>query len=111
METPPAEQQLRDALDAALAATVTFGIRKLRDPRWQPASGSEASTELASELTRQDGQPWGETVPRTSYALASLLMTGVTDNLGSIRQLIGDPMPAIGPTVIARSALEIGSAA
>jgi hypothetical protein len=112
METPAAEQQqLRAALDAALATTVAFGIRKLRDPRWQPAPGSEASTELASELVRQDGQPWGETVPRTSYALASLLMTGVMDNLGSIRQLIGDPMPAIGPTVIARSALEIGAAA
>jgi len=38
METPAAEQrQLRAALDAALAATTDFGIRKLKDPRWQPA--------------------------------------------------------------------------
>jgi hypothetical protein len=33
METPVAEQQqLRAALDAALAATTDFGIRKLKDP-------------------------------------------------------------------------------
>jgi hypothetical protein len=105
------QQQLRAALDAALAMTIGFGIRKLQDPRWQPAPGSEACAELASGLVRQDGQPWGETVLRTSYALASLLMTGVMDNLGSIRQLIDDPMPAIGPTVIARSAMEIGAVA
>jgi hypothetical protein len=112
METSADEQQqLRAALDAALAMTIGFGIRKLQDPRWQPASGSEACTELASGLVRQDGQPWGKTVLRTSYALSSQLMTGVMDNLGSIRQLIDDPMPAIGPTVIARSAMEIGSAA
>ena len=48
METPVAEQQLRAALDAALAATTDFGIRKLKDPRWQPAPDSEASAELAS---------------------------------------------------------------
>jgi len=46
---------------------------------------------------------------RTSYAAASLLMTGVLDNLGSLRKLIGEPMPAIGPAVITRSALEIGA--
>jgi hypothetical protein len=34
METPVAEQQqLRAALDAALAATTDFGIDKLKDPR------------------------------------------------------------------------------
>jgi hypothetical protein len=38
-------------------------------------------------------------------------MTGILDNLGSIRQLVGEPMPAIGPTVIARSAMEIGATA
>ena len=112
METPVTEQQqLRAALDAALVATTDFGIRKLKDPRWQPAPDSEASAELASRQIRQDGQPWSEDVLRTPYALASLLMTGVLDNLGSIRQLISDPMPAIGPTVIARSAMEIGATA
>jgi hypothetical protein len=110
METSAAEQQqLRAALDAALAATFDFGIRKLRDPRWQPAPHSEASAELASGQVREDGQPWGDDVLRTPYAAASLLMTGVLDNLGSIRQLIDDPMPAIGPTLIARSAMEIGA--
>jgi hypothetical protein len=112
METSAAEQrQLRAALDAALATTFDFGIRKLKAPRWRPALDSDASAELASVQTRQDGQPWGDDVLRTPYAAASLLMTGVLDNLGSIRQLIDDPMPAIGPTVIARSALEIGATA
>ena len=111
METLTAEQQLRAALDAALATTFDFGIRKLKAPRWQPAPSSEASAELSSVQARQDGQPWSEGVLRTPYAAANLLMTGVLDNLGSIRQLIDDPMPAIGPTVIARSAMEIGATA
>jgi hypothetical protein len=112
METSAAEQrQLRAALDAALETTFDFGIRKLKAPRWQPAPDSEASAELASVQARQDGQPWGDDVLRTPYATASLLMTGVLDNLGSIRQLIDDPMPAIGPTEIARSAMEIGATA
>jgi hypothetical protein len=38
-------------------------------------------------------------------------MTAVLDNLGSLRRLLGEPMPTIGPTVIARSALEIGAIA
>lgn len=46
METPVAEQQLRAALSAALAATTDFGIRKLKDPRWQPAPDSEASADV-----------------------------------------------------------------
>lgn len=77
---PAAEQQqLRAALDAALATTFDFGIRKLKDPRWQPAPNSEASAELASGQIREDGQPWGDDVLRTPYAAASLLMTGVLD--------------------------------
>jgi hypothetical protein len=112
METSEAEQrQLRAALDTALVKTFDFGMRKLKDPRWQPAADSEASAELASGQFRHDGQPWSEEVLRTPYAAASLLMTGVLDNLGSIRQLIDEPMPAIGSTLIARSAMEIGAAA
>jgi hypothetical protein len=38
-------------------------------------------------------------------------MHGVLDNLGSLRRLLGDQMPVIGPTVVARSAIEISSAA
>ena len=99
METSAAEQrQLRAALDAALETTFGFGIRKLKAPRWQPAPDSEASAELASVQARQDGQPWGDDVLRTPYATASLLMTGVLDNLGSIRQagLIAGPWRLVG---------------
>lgn len=38
-------------------------------------------------------------------------MTGVLDSLASIDRLLGDPMPVLGPTVIARSALEMGATA
>jgi hypothetical protein len=39
------------------------------------------------------------------------MMTGVLDNLASINQVLGAQMPAIGPTVLARSAIEIASGA
>ena len=45
------------------------------------------------------------------YAAANLMMTGVVDNLGSLHQLLDDRMPVIGPTVVARSAIEIGAGA
>ena len=111
MQTPTREQQLLAALDSALAATVDFGIRVLKAPRWQPAPDSEASRELTTLPTRQDGNPWDEDTARWTYAAASLLMTAVIDNVGSIRGLIGEPMPAIGPRVLARSAMEIGATA
>ena len=111
MQTPTPEQQLLAALDSALAATVDFGIRVLKAPRWQPTPDSEASRELASLPTRRDGNLWDEETTRSTYGAASLLMTGVLDNLGSIRGLIGEPMPAIGPRVLARSAMEIGATA
>ena len=111
MLAPTREQQLLAALDSALATTVDFGVRVLKAPRWQPAPDSEASRELTSLPTRRDGDPWDEDTARWTYAAASLLMTGVIDNLGSIRSLIGEPMPAIGPRVLARSAMEIGATA
>ena len=55
METPATEQQqLRAALDAALAATFDFGIRKLRDPRWQPAPHSKVY--LLNSLAGRSGR-------------------------------------------------------
>lgn len=39
------------------------------------------------------------------------MMTGVLDNLASIHKLLGVEMPVIGPTVVARSAIEIASGA
>ena len=111
MQTPTPEQQFLAVLDSALAATVDFGIRVLKAPRWQPTRDSEASRELASLPARRDGNLWDEETTRSTYGAASLLMTGVLDNLGSIRGLIGEPMPAIGPRVLARSAMEIGATA
>lgn len=111
MRAPTPQQQLLVALDSALAATVDFGIRVLKAPRWQPAPDSEASREVTSLPTRWDGSAWDEDTARWTYAAASLLMTGVIDNLGSIRDLIGEPMPAIGPRVLTRSAMEIGATA
>jgi hypothetical protein len=46
---------------------------------------------------------------RTAYAAANLMMIGVLDDLASLQRLLGDQMPVIGPTVVARSAIEIAS--
>ena len=94
---------------AALQATIDFGIRKLQASKWEPAPGSEAADELVNTEVRADGSPWGEEQLRTAYAAANLMMTGVLDNLAALRQLLDDRMSVIGPTVVARSAIEIGS--
>lgn len=48
---------------------------------------------------------------RTAYAAANLLMTAVLDDLAGLRSLLGAQMPVIGPTVLARSTIEIASRA
>ena len=73
---------------AALQATLDFGFRKLGPARWEPASASEAAAELANTETRPGGDPWGEDPPRTSYAAANLMMTGVLDDLAGLRQRV-----------------------
>lgn len=93
----------------ALAATVKFGQRLLREPKWEPEAGSEAAQELVNNEVDQNGQPWGDRPPRTAYSAANLMMTAVLDDLASLGRLLGDPMPVIGATVVARSAVEIGS--
>jgi hypothetical protein len=96
---------------AALHATIEFGFRQLQGPMWEPEAGSKAAKELVNSETRADSSPWGEEPVRTAYAAANLMMTGVLDNLASLDQLLDDPMPVIGPTVVARSAIEISSGA
>lgn len=61
---------------AALEVTVGFGLRHLGSAKWDPTPGAEAAAELANTEVRQNGDPWGETPPRTAYAAANLLMTG-----------------------------------
>lgn len=99
--------QLSDALDT----TVSFGQRRLGPVTWPFEPGSEANGEVANTEIGDRGVGWGERPPRTAYALAAVLMTAVLDDLGSLRRLLGDELPAIGPTVVARSAIEIGSTA
>jgi len=88
-----------------------YGQRHLGPAKWEPEPGSEAAAELANAEVRQGGDPWGENPPRTAYAAANLMMIGVMDNLASIHNLLGVEMPVIGPTVVARSAIEIASGA
>lgn len=94
---------------AALQATIEFGTRKLGAARWEPTAGSEAAAELVPGETKVDGTPWGDDQPRTAYAAANLMMHGVLDNLAALYQLLDDRMSVIGPTVVARSAIEIAS--
>jgi hypothetical protein len=98
-------RQLSDALDA----TVQFGQRRLGSRIWPCDPGSEAQVEVANSELGNRCIPWGERPPRTAYALAAVLMKAVLDNLASFRRLLGDEMLAIGPTVVARSAIEISS--
>jgi hypothetical protein len=94
---------------AALQATIEFGTRKLGAARWEPTAGSEAAAELLPGENKVDGTPWGDDQPRTVYAAANLMMHGVLDNLAALYQLLDDRMSVIGPTVVARSAIEIAS--
>jgi hypothetical protein len=96
---------------AALRATINFAEKQLRTSVWEPVAGSEAAAELSNPETRNDGSPWGESPPRTAYAAANLMMLGVVDDLKSLERLLVDPVPVIGPTVLARSAIEIASGA
>jgi len=106
-----ASRQVVTESQAALDATMRFAERRLRVPKWEPTPGSEAAAELSNAETRRGGDPWGEDPSRTAYAAANLMVTGVVDNLSSLHQLLNDQMPVIGPTVIARSAIEIGAGA
>jgi hypothetical protein len=96
---------------AVLRATIDFAEKQLGALAWEPAAGSEATAELSNTETRNDRSPWGERPPRTAYAAAKLMMLGVVDDLKSLDRLLVDPVPVIGPTVIARSAIEIASGA
>jgi hypothetical protein len=96
---------------AALRATTAFAGKQLGTLAWEPVAGSEAAAELSNTETRSDGSPWGEGPPRTAYAAANLMMLGVVDDLKSLERLLVDPVPVVGPTVLARSAIEIASGA
>ncbi|WP_300604282.1 hypothetical protein [Trebonia sp.] len=96
---------------AALRATVDFAEKRLGTLVWEPVTGSEAAAELSSTEMRNDGSPWGNRPLRTAYAAANLMMLGVVDDLKSLERLLVDPVPVIGPTVLARSAIEIASGA
>ncbi len=95
----------------ALEVTLRVGDRHLGAGKWEPAAGSEAAAELTNTETRANGDPWGEDPLRTAYAVANLMMIGVRDNLTGINQLLDDQMAVIGPTIVARSAIEIASGA
>ena len=95
----------------ALEVTLRFGSRHLGPAIWEPTAPSEATEELANTETGANGVPWGENPPRTAYAAANLMMTGVLDILGGLSQLLDDKMSVIGPTILARSAIETAAGA
>jgi len=93
---------------AALQATIDFGSKQLASLGWQSAPGSEADREIANTEVGSAG-PWGDRPPRTAYAASNLMMTAVLDDLCSLRKILDDTMPVMGPTIVSRSAIEIAS--
>jgi len=98
-------------LKSALKLTVGFGLRSLGALAWEPAPGSEADAEVNNTLRRPAGAAWGQNPPRTAYAAANLMMTGVLDNLVSLQALLRREMTSLGPVVLSRSVIEISSTA
>ncbi len=104
MSAPSSPAALIGQLSNALDMTVRFGQRRLGPAIWHFDPDSEAHAEVANTELGNRGALWGERPPRTAYALAAVLMTAVLDNPASLRRLLGDEMPAIGPTVVTASA-------
>ena len=94
---------------AALQATLDFGFRKLGPAKWEPAPASEAAAELASEETRPGGDPWGRGPAPDGLRGREPDDDGRPGQPGGPPQLLDDKMSVIGPTVVARSAIEISS--
>jgi hypothetical protein len=93
---------------AALQATTDFGARAFGPAIWEMTASSEAAAEMATSETGPAG-PWGDRPALTAYAAANLMMIGVLDNLTCLHQMLDDTMPVIGPTIVARSAIEMAS--
>ena len=97
-------RQLREVLDGTTQAALIY----VRAPIWEPRAGSEADAELHNTETGTT-EPWGERPVRTAYALANAGITAVLDQLTALRILTQPVAPALATTVVARSAIEIGS--
>ena len=72
-------------------------------PIWSGRPGSMADREL--EEAGRLSTPWRVTL-QTTLAGLRLREIAVVHHLKSISQLMGDPMPAFGPEILARSVLE-----
>lgn len=68
--------------------TLRFGSRHLGPAKWEPTARTEDTDELANAEVGANGVPWGENPPRTAYAAANLMMTGVLDSLAGLGQLL-----------------------
>ena len=108
MTMTAAPNDLLVELKSALHLTVKFGLRNLGALQWEPAAGSQAETEV-NNAEQGLSAPWGPRPPRTAFAAANLMMTGVLDDLVSLQVLLNIQMPVLGPIVVARSAIEISS--
>jgi hypothetical protein len=97
-------QQLREVLKGTGRVALTY----VDTPIWEPIAGSEGETELHNAETGPAGL-WGEPPVRTAYALANAGITAVLDQLSALEILTQPVAPALATTVVARSAIEIGS--
>jgi hypothetical protein len=96
--------QLRDVLKGTGRVALTY----VDAPIWEPIAGSEGDAELQNAETGTAG-PWGEPPVRTAFALANAGITAVLDQLTALEILTQPVAPALATTVVARSAIEIGS--
>ena len=108
-EMPPASieehcQELRDVLKG----TVEEALGYVHAPSWEPVTGSEADAELRNAEQGPAG-PWGDLPVRTAYALADVGIKAALDQLTALQILTEPITPALGTTVVSRSAVEIGS--
>lgn len=85
-----------------------MALSYVQAPIWEPTPGSEGDAELHNTEQGAAG-PWGDIPVRTAYAFANAGITAVLDQLTALEVLTRPLTPALATTVVARSAVEIGS--
>lgn len=103
----PALEERCAQLRHVLQGTGRVALEYVDAPIWEPTAGSEGEAELNNVEVGPNG-PWGDIPVRTAYAMANAGITAVLDQLTALDLLTQPVAPALAPTVVARSVVEIG---